>query len=459
MSKKSIGMSSVFAELLADTNRKFGDDKVFSIDELNAHMCGIPCPLAWQYVIGGSDKIPMGRVFGGDGPSKHFKSSVSMEHGIWVLKAGGVVILVDTEEKTSDTLTRSLMYDLDPEDRKRFLYVKATSMEEAQGYVTHFKKKAKDYREKLAPEDQFPMLVIWDSLTGAATEDQSAKVDKEGNAPVRQFSEQAMSLSSYYKTLSFDDAFFSLMHVQHAKKSQDQYALKDDIWIPNGGTEPKFKSTFHYRMEKVTDVEWNGWTGKDLKLFMMKSSLGEDHRELTLRILWRHEWVEVPQFDEKGKILKGEGTLKPEDAAIYFEQVKGALEPAQCDVLTAFLGLDKDKVPVECPKPVTAKLRIQKTWFDWEYSLGHLIFMLCGDKGLTGEEKDELKKLLPHAEGNKGYVKSKKLFGDDEPRDLHGFGKHILETPELVDALTRFWGITKYQGFKEYAAKNLRGKK
>lgn len=459
MSKKSVGMDSVFADLLADTNKKFGDNKVFSIDELNAHMCGIPCPLAWQYVIGGSDKIPMGRVFGGDGPSKHFKSSVSMEHGVWVLKAGGVVILVDTEEKTSDTLTRSLMYDLDPEDRKRFLYVKATSMEEAEGYVTHFKKRAKEYREKLAPADQFPMLVIWDSLTGSATEGQNEKVDKEGNAAVRQFSEQAMSLSNYYKTLSFDDAFFSLMHVQHAKKSQDQYALKDDMWVPNGGTEPKFKSTFHYRMEKVTDVEWNGWTGKDLKLFMMKSSLGEDHRELTLRILWKHEWVQVPQFDDKGKIFKGEGTMRPEAAAIYFEEVKGALEPAQCEVLIGFLGLDKDKLPEECPKPVTEKLRIQKTWFDWDYSLGHLIFTLLGEKGLTGDEKDELKKIFPITEGNKGFVKSKKLFGDDEPRDFHAFGKFIMETPELLDTLTRFWGITHYQSVKEYALRYDRSKK
>lgn len=452
MSKKAVGINSVFADLLADTHKKFGD-KVFSIDELNAHMCGIPCPLAWQYVIGGADKIPMGRVFGGDGPSKHFKSSISMEHGLWVLKAGGIVILVDTEEKTSDTLTRSLMYELDPEIRKRFLYVKASTMEEAQEYVTHFKKQAKAYREKLAPEDQFPMLVIWDSLTGSATEGQHENVDKEGSAKVRQFAEQALGLKNYYTTLTFDDAFFSLMHVQHAKRTQDQYAQKDDMWIPNGGTEPKFKSSFHYRMEKVTDIEWNGWAGKDLKLFMMKSSLGEDHRELTLRILWKHEWVNVPKFDDKGKVIKGEGTMKPEDAMIYYEQVKGALEPVQCEALLAFLGFHGDQVPKESPKPVTERFRFQKTWFDWDYSLGNLLLSLLGERGLVGDAREEFKKLFPISEGNKGYVKSKKLFGDDEPKDFHDFGKFIMERPELVEALTKFWGIVHYQTIQEYAAR------
>lgn len=459
-------IDSVFADLVADANKKFGDDKVFSIDALNSHLCVVPCPLAWQYAIGGASGIPMGRIYGGDGPSKHFKSAISMEHGRWVLQAGGVVVLVDTEDKTSDTLTRSLLYDLEPEQRKKFLYVKASSVEEAQQLVTHFKCKAKEYREDLPPEKQFPMLVIWDSLTGSATEGQNEKVDKEGNAPVRQFAEQALSLSNYYKTLSFDDALFSLMHVQHAKRSQDQYAMKDDVWIPNGGTEPKFRSTFHYRMDKVSDVEGGGLTGKDLKLFMMKSSLGEDHRELLVRILWKHVWVEVPMFDDKGKIIpdpKGK-TVTSEEALVYYEGVKGALEPKQCDALMAFFGITEKNIPEKVVMPAVDRIRIQKTWFDWDHTLGQLLLTLCGEKGLPGEEKKDLKSLIPFTEGNKGFVKSKKIFGDDDPRSLTEFGKKIVEDDELRTALTKFFGITHYKDVKDYvlvprAAKKEKEKK
>lgn len=448
----AITVDSVFADLVADTNKKFGAEKVISIDTLNSYMYGFPCPLAWSYAIGGSDVVPCGRVFGGDGPPKHYKSTLSMEHGRWVLQAGGVVVLVDTEDKTSDTLARSLLWNLEPEVRKRFRYVKAASIEAAEELVTFFKKKAIEFRSTLPPEMQFPVFVIWDSLTGAGTEGQNDKVNKEGSAEVRGFSEQAMSISKFYKSMSFDDSVFNLMHVQHAKPNNDPYALLDDRMIPNGGTEPKFKATYHYRMTKVKDIKSEHWMGKEISMFMLKSSLGADHRELTLRVLWRHEWVDVPAFSADGKVCRdGDKTMTPEEAVVFYDACKGALPPESCVELMKFFGLLAAKPPEKCPKPATDRQRFQQTWFDWDWTLGKLLCDLMYEENeLYADDKKALRAIIPFTKGAVGYVVSKKLFGDDDDHDFSEFGKRITEDPELTKELKKFWGITHYQSFHEY---------
>jgi len=445
-------IDSVFSDLLADAEKKFGKGKIIAADALHDTMSGVPCPLAWAYFNGGGDVLPCGRVVGGDGPPGMFKSTLAMEHGRWVLKAGGYVVLVDTEEKTSDTLTRSLLYNLEPEVRKRFRYAKAGSTDEAQKLINFFKDKAKELRKSLKADQQFPILVIWDSLTGAVTEGQLAKLDKEGSAATRAFPEQALQISNFYKSYTVDDAFFTLLHVQHAKKNNDPNAVGDDEFVPNGGLEPKYKSTYHFRMTSVRDIESQEWAGKQVSMKMIKSGIGENHRRMPIRVLWRHVWVQIPLMEQKGEKWKitpdptGKKCKAAEAAAIY-EDAKQALDPEQCDALLEFLGAAETST-----LPLMERKRLQQTWFDWGWTLGNLLLELKYGETLYDAEKKELGKTLDFTKGDtKDTVYSKEVFGNGEEYTLTEFGNKIEESPEIVSKLKAFLGITKYQTVGEYA--------
>ena len=450
-------IDSVFGDLMASAEKEFGKGKVIAADALHDTMSGVTCPLAWAYFNGGGDVLPCGRVVGGDGPPGMFKSTLAMEHGRWVLKAGGVVVLVDTEEKTSDTLTRSLMFDLDPEVRKRFRYAKAKTTDEAQQLINFFKEKAKEFRKNLKPEQQFPMLVIWDSLTGAVTEGQLTKLEKEGSAATRAFPEQALQISNFYKSYTVDDAFFTLLHVQHAKKNNDPNAVGDDEFVPNGGLEPKYKSTYHFRMTSVRDIESQEWAGKQVSMKMIKSGIGENHRRMPLRVLWKHVWIEVPVMEEKSE---GKWKVTPDPtgkkvdvdvAMAIYDSAKQALEPGQCDALMDFFGVLAKTVPTSCPLPLLERKKLQQTWFDWGWTLGNLLVELKYGEGLYAAEKKELGATLDFTQVSKDVVKSKEVFGDTEEHSLTEFGNKIEQMPEIVEKLKGFLGITKYQTVAQYA--------
>jgi hypothetical protein len=383
-----------------------------------------------------------------------------MEHAIWFINAGGFVLLVDTEEKTSDTLAMSIMYRLSASARKRFQYAKAGSITEAQELINFFKEKAKEFRKGLKPEQQFGILVIWDSLTGNATEDQQAKVKKEGSAPVRAFPEQALQISNFYKSYTVDDAFITLMHVQHAKKNNDPNAVGDDEFIPNGGLEPKYKASYHFRMTSVKDIESQDWAGKQVRVKMIKSSLGENHRQLVLRVLWRHVWVDVPQFEEKSegkyKVLPDPTgkVIKIEEAMALADQAVQALEPSQCEVFQDYIGINKKEIPETIVAPLCERKRLQQTWFDWGWSLGNLLHDMKYGELLYAGDKKALAELLDFTEGETGFVVSKEVFGDKEQHSFMDFGEAIEKNPEIVKKLKAFMAVTHYPTVQEFAAEH-----
>lgn len=453
-------MDAVFADLVANTDKKFGVGKVISADTLNSMMCGIPCPLPWAYLIGGADVVPLGRVIGGDGPPKHYKSTISYEHARWFLIAGGFVIIVDSEEKSSDSLFLSMLMDLDPEIRRRLRYVKVTSMEEMFQMVTFYRQMAAKYRAELPADQQFPILIIADSLTGIDTEAKIDKVNDEGNAGTRGFSDQAMQIANYYKTISFDDAFVTLMHVQHAKPKigEDvEYAQLDDKMNSGGGHWPRFKASYHYRMLKTKDVSSAEYVGKDVTCYMVKSSMGSDHRQIVLRVLWNYEWIEVPVFsdpkDPKSILMDPKETMTADEAVDFYEACKGVLSPDQAITTVKALGILSDPLLKAHPKPQVVRKRFQRTWFDWNWTLGKMLHEMMYSKNDSLYEKDkaELRSMIPFTQGTVDKVVSKKIFKDDENHTFGELGEWVNAQPEIVENLKNFLCITHYRHYKDFS--------
>ena len=455
-----IPINPVFAKALASAQQKFGADNVYVADEHSKHIFGFDCPIAWGYMTGGTDKIPLRRVIGCDAPSGYFKSCLMMEHGRLALRSGCLLAIIDTEEKVSDTLVCSMLFREHPNVRLNYAYAKAGSVEQAQEYIMHFKSMAKQQVEDNAdPAKRAPWFVVWDSLTGRDTKDAQSKIEKEGSAAVRAYADAAGSIARFYKNFSFGDELLTLAHVQHVGRNMDADARGDDEWKPKGGDEPKYAATYHFRITNVSDIQSAEWQGKELTIKCVKSGLGPDKRRIRARVLWKFVWVDLPQFtdDEERTVISNDAaSMTYDEAEAYYEWTQQALSGRDAYVLRDFLQLDKPpkedkRDQPHCQWPVTERIRFQQTWWDWDWALGNLLVhgIKYNDKTFAQDKKD-LDEALHFVKGtNKNSVKCEELWGDSETRTLEEFGAAIDANPDIRRRIQTFLGITRYKHFRE----------
>ena len=446
----------VLAHALKAAQDKFGENNVYVADEHKKSVFGVSCPMAFGWLVGGTDKVPLRRVIGADGVSGAGKSVLMMEHGRWYLREGGIVILVDTEEKVSDTLVCGLLHSEDVNVKMNYVYAKATSIEQAQEMVTLFKSHAAAQLEaNKNPDDRVAWLLIWDSLTGKDTKGAQDKVSKDGSAAAKGYPDAANSIARYYKSLAFGDELLTLAHVQHVGKSMDEKALGDDELVPKGGSEPKYASSYHLRMSSVKAIGGANWEGKDVRIKCIKSSLGPDKRTLTARWLWEFLWIDQPVFegfgDDRFIVTNPDAVpMTRQEAETYYRWTQQSLSGRDAILLWAFLGLDdKDKDKFQWPK--VERIRFQKTWWDWDWALGNLLVhgMKYNEKTSAADKKD-LEGVLHFVKGsNNNSVKCEELTGDDTVMTLTEFGKKVVENEEVRKRVASFLGITHYQGFRE----------
>ena len=453
----SIPINPVFAQALSSAQTKFGENNVYLADEHNAHIFGFECPTAWGYLIGGSDKVPLRRVIGCDAPSGFFKSCLMMEHGRWALREGCLLVIVDTEEKVSDTMVCSMLFREHPNVRLNYAYAHAGSVEQAQEYIMHFKGVAK--KQSLETSDTTtlaPWFVVWDSLTGRDTKDSQAKLEKEQSAAVRAYADAASSIARFYKNLHFGDEMLTLAHVQHVGKNMDEKAKGDEEWKPKGGDEPKYAATYHFRVTSVSNVQCAEWQGKELTIKCIKSGLGPDKRYLRSRVLWKYVWVDLPTIDGDQVQPNDSATMTYDEALSYYEWTQQALSGKNAYVLREYLNIDnppKDdkRDQPHCQWPVTERIRFQQTWWDWDWALGNLLVhgIKYNDKTYA-QDKQHLDETLLFIKGsNKNSVKCEELWGDTEFRTLEEFGAAIEANHEIRKRVRAFLGITHYKGFRE----------
>lgn len=462
----------LLSQALVAAQAKFGESNVYVADEHKKNVFGVTCPMAFGWLVGGSDKVPLRRIIGCDGPSGSFKSALMMEHARWFLCDGGLVILIDTEEKVSDTLVCGMLFKEDLNARMNYVYAKATSVEQAQELITHFKSHAaKQVTSGAKPEDMVPWLLIWDSLTGRDTKEAQDKIAKEGHAQVRAYADAASSIARFYKGFSFGDELVTLAHVQHVGKNMDDKAVGDEEWKPKGGDEPKYSSTYHFRITRTKAISSAKWEGKELTIKCIKSGLGPDKRKLDVRILWEFVWVDQPVFEGTGDdrsivVNEAEAPTTRERAQEYYNWTQQSLSGRDALILKEFLGLDDPKKE-KFQWPLTERIRFQRTWWDWDWALGNLLVngMKYNEK-TPAATKADLDEALHFVKGpNTKTVKCEALFGsEDSVVSLEEFGRKIQETPDVCKRISSFLGISHYAGFRDVVlggarAGSKRGKK
>lgn len=451
-----VGIDPSFAGALRLQQQITGGTSLSSASRIESLVPVIPCPLAWGWASGGVNGMPLIGALGCDSMSGAGKSTLAWEHIRWTLEAGGIGIYIGNEERPNPQFMRSILYSLPYEARMNLILSEVSSIDAWTSEVLSWKKKSQKFLDK-DPEERVPILTVVDSLTGRGTQGEQDKAEKQGVA-ARGFSEAAMAISKFFKAFTYAGQLFSLFHIQHAKKSQDQYARGDDQFVANGGDEPRFNANYHFRILRSADFKFADYEGRDMTVKFVKSFLGPAKRMISVRVIWVFRKKNLPVFEMYGDgedvvfdVDYVDGETMPADEAVdwwtdinphvpialayklavdmhvfdwkaYAAKLKavtdklgelsGRLEEAEKagekassvkSIKAEISKAEKEREalisnppPDQVPKPKTEVQKVQLTKFDWDYSLGWLLVEGFLDNDKVGKAvKDELKEILP----------------------------------------------------------------
>jgi RecA/RadA recombinase len=299
MAKKSLSAFNVddfVDEALKAAEATFGQEKCYVAAGHEKTMTVLPVtPLSVRWLIE-SNGWPLGRITQSGGGYGTQKSSFAFQLIQWYLEAGGFVVLIDTENKTSSSLLRSMIapefFDTNDPKHKRFMIVNATTIEEWQRIIQEQCKRLMELSEVLKRKPSFPILFVVDSLMGSSSEEGLEQIKTEGAAPGRTYSDAALVISQYMKV--FPNTLLNWPITVHTIHHE-----KPNIGLPGmsrqGGKAPDFYATLDFQFKRggVTSMgksmEYSNLKlqAKNISLSVRKSSMGSDvDKELSVAFCW-----------------------------------------------------------------------------------------------------------------------------------------------------------------------------
>lgn len=393
------------ASIISSLNKNAKGSLCYQIADHYKYTYGVRVPhLIFQWMIGGSNILPMQRVYSESGAPKSFKSTLAVEIGSWFVLDNGIFFDLDNESKTSATMLEAMTWwRMTPEQTARIIYQETRSVEEWMQKILGIIAYVRTLPP--APKGQrIPVYISLDSLTGKASEDTQEEMIKEGEAKARQFPVTIMQITNFIKALDLTDITLSFGFVRHAKPSMDpndHQKLKEA-----GGFQASFASSISIMMKKVAEFEGAShpalphadiaYSGKTIRMWSEMSCLGPDKRTIEVDILWQYVDHEFTETDEAGNEVKRQGQK-------------------------------------------------QIMLYDWAGALGEHLWMLKYGKDTErccDTDKERLGKFLEFtATGKK--IKCEELGLDGA--SFTAFGKAIEGNPEVRKRVAGFLNITNYQ--------------
>lgn len=391
----SISVDSLTQDLIKTLNASGDGTKAYLFGDHREHTTGIVIPsLAFQWLIGGVNVLPIQRCIGISGLPKSFKSTLNIEIGNWFLAQNGIHVVLDAESKTSATMLEAMVRrspDLEAAARARRIFKEVTSIERWQEQVVASVKFARKVADRPV-NDRVPIYISIDSLNGRSSELSQERIQKDGYAEDRGFPVEAMKITRFFKALSLAGTISNLGYVQHLV--QDLSAgpgYHGPSWKESGAIIAAYQSSIHLRVTKgkalppkashpfapLPGVPVEGYT---LWLTAERSCLGPDRRTICVDVLWQYEMT--PQG----------------------------------------------------PK--------QYLWYDWPGSLGHLIFSMKYDEHALKHQREALDQVVHFAAARSNRVNCEEL--GLENATLSEFGAALESHPEIRKKLDIFLGIVMY---------------
>ena len=294
-------VDELVGDLLAGLAKHQTSTRAVLSGDLANRTWGLPiAPLAFQYIIGGVSVLPSQRYYTVSGLHKSFKSTLLREICCWYAAAGGIACSIDTENKSSDTLTDAMTWWRQEQLSKgKLIFDDAESLEQWQDKVTEFIKFAK----RVGPREKgkrIPMFVVVDSLTARASKSAQEELAKEGHAEGRGYPIAAAATAGFLKATSLLGTTMSVGVVRHLAVDISAAASYGGPKMREAGaTAMNFQYSAALRMARVStirqashpeapfpDIPVEGYT---ITMHCDQSCLGPViDRKIDVDILWQY---------------------------------------------------------------------------------------------------------------------------------------------------------------------------
>lgn len=298
-STKSFNMSAVISATRKAAEKIIGKENVYVAAEHDSKQVGFPIPtFALRYLIN-STMWPLQRITSCGGPPKGHKSSFAYQLQRWVLDAGGMVVHIETENKASSDIQRSLVgpkyisEHAADEDKERIMYYNSRTINEWQRILSDNHSAIKAAAEASRAKPNFPIMWNVDTLMGSDTEEAIDKLQEDGETQGRGFGNAAIMISQHLRAVSSSQlmGWPIFMHLTQ----QEKPAIGGLGKTRAGGLAPDFYSSLDLQFSLAgTSAYSNSYKidradvqGFNVKLKVRKSSIGPCEREIIVPFVWR----------------------------------------------------------------------------------------------------------------------------------------------------------------------------
>ena len=293
----SFGVDDFVDSALAAAAEHFGKEHCYAASDHQKSFNVLPVPpLVLQWMIE-SNGWPLGRMTQSGGPFGTHKSSFIFQLIKWYLEAGGMAVLIDTENKVSDSLMKSMIpaeyFDAENPKSRRFHIYTASTVNQWQQMIRTQKELIDTKVEAIGRKPNFPILWAVDSMKGGMSAEGLETLKSEGEAAGRGYSDIPILISQFMA--SMPDTLLGLpitLHMSHHEKP----GLGQPGMVRSGGKAPDFYATLDIQfsrggvtaMGKSREYDRVELQGKNIEMSIRKSSMGSDvGKDIAVSFCWK----------------------------------------------------------------------------------------------------------------------------------------------------------------------------
>jgi RecA/RadA recombinase len=258
-------------------------------------LIGLPLPtLAARYLLQ-ANIFPLSRFTQLRGEFSAGKSAMLLEIMRWFHVYGGGGILIDTENKGSETMLRG-MFGHNPQYVARTKVTTAASVEEWQGkYMGYCKAIHAQIDAANAPERVIPICIGVDSISAVEVDRRVEKVAEEGHAAAGH-PYLARNLSDFMRTAlvpTLRHYPIALVATNHLKEEINSMGFGPPKKYAPGGASLDYYPTLIIDMQKASRSNMTAGRaeGQSVRLIATKNNLGAPGRRLVVNLMWYNEIV------------------------------------------------------------------------------------------------------------------------------------------------------------------------
>jgi RecA/RadA recombinase len=264
-------------------------------------LIGLPLPsLAARYLLQ-ANIFPLSRFTQLRGEFSAGKSAMLMEIMRWFNVYGGGAIMIDTENKNSETMLDGLLGH-NEEYRKRTFVVKAQSVEDWQKKYVGFCQKIHAQTDN-SGDRVFPVCIGVDSISAVEVDRRVDKVAEEGHAAAGH-PYLARNLSDFMRTAlvpTLRHYPIAFVATNHLKEEINSMGFGPPKKYAPGGASLDYYPTLILDMARISrnTLQVGRAEGQAVRITATKNNLGAPGRRVVVNLMWYNEIV--PCKDKNGE--------------------------------------------------------------------------------------------------------------------------------------------------------------